>query len=96
MTKKEITRMYREWRKANNNQKPNRAIIKMYWEDESPEEARVDTISLRGFDINTEQCPDDAMILWYAGGLKGVLELTKPNNGSDFVLTKVLEFYKIK
>lgn len=37
---------------------------------------------------------DDAVILFYVSGLKGLLDLMKPNNGSDFIVDEVLEFYK--
>lgn len=94
MTKKEITRKYREWRKANGNKKPNRVLVNMWWEDESPEDKCVDVIALRSCDINTENVKDDAGILWYASGLRGLLELTSPDNGSDFVVSEVIEFYK--
>ena len=84
--------MYREWRNANNNQKPDRAIVKMYWEDESQDNTLVDTIALRPYNEMTTN--DDAYILWYASGLRGLLELLKPGNGSDFIVTEILEFYK--
>ena len=85
---------YRDWRKENNNRKPNRVIVKMHWEDEKPEDWKVDTISLNGF-MNISNPPkDDAVILFYASGLKGLLDLMKPNNGSDFIVDEVLEFYK--
>ena len=85
---------YRDWRKENGNRKPNRVIVKMHWEDEKPEDWKVDTISLNGF-LNISNPPkDDAVILFYASGLKGLLELMKPNNGNDFVVDEVLEFYK--
>ena len=80
--------MYRAWRKEHNNARPNRVIVKMRWEDE--EEERVDTIALHTYDINAK---DDAYILFYAP-LRGIYDLTKPNNGSDFVVTEILEFYK--
>ena len=83
--------MYREWRNANNNQKPNRALIKMQWEDEPDEEPRTDIVALRTYN---ELCADDNSILWYASGLRGLLELLQPGNGSDFVMTEVVEFYK--
>ena len=93
MTKKEVIKMYRDWRKANCNRKPNRAIVKMYWEDETSNNTRVDTVSLEAFDVNTK---DDALILFYASGLNGLLELMKPDNGSDFIVVEVLEFYNTK
>ena len=94
MTKKDIKTLYRAWREENGNKKPNRVIVKMHWEDEKPEDWKVDTISLNGF-INISNPPkDDAVILFYASGLKGLFELMKPGNGSDFVVDEVLEFYK--
>ncbi len=93
-TPENIRADYRDWRKENNNHKPNRVIVKMHWEDEKPEDWKVDTISLNGF-INISNPPkDDAVILFYASGLKGLLDLMKPNNGSDFIVDEVLEFYK--
>ena len=91
-----IVEMYRDWRKENGNKKPNRAIVKMHWEDGDNTEKgyQVDTISLNGF-VNISNPPkDDAVILFYASGLKGLLELMKPGNGSDFIVDEVLEFYK--
>ena len=94
-TPENIRADYQDWRKENNNRKPNRVIVKMHWEDEKPEDWKVDTISLNGF-INISNPPkDDAVILFYASGLKGLLDLMKPNNGSDFIVDEVLEFYKI-
>lgn len=91
MSKKEITELYRRWRKQYKNHRPDRAIVRMYWEDEGEDEKRTDTIALKTYDVEVK---DDDNILFYAGGLKGLLELTKPNNGSDFVVTEVLGFYK--
>lgn len=96
MTKKNIIALYREWRKENGNKKPNRVIVKMRWEDE-PEKGFVDTIGiipnrLIGF---TENMPGDALILYYVSSLQGLFDLTRPDNGSDFVITEVCEFYKI-
>jgi hypothetical protein len=94
MTKKAVKDLFQAWRKENGNRKPNRVIVKMHWEDEKPEDWKVDTISLNGF-INISNPPkDDAVILFYASGLKGLLELMTPDNGSDFVVDEVLEFYK--
>ena len=95
MTKKNIIALYRNWRKENGNRKPNRVIVRMHWEDE-PERELVDTIGiipnqLIGF---TENMPGDALILFYVSSLQGLFDLTKPDNGSDFVITKVCEFYK--
>ena len=91
MTQKAIKEMYRAFRAEYKNRKPNRALVQMYWEDETPEDLRVDTIALTPVPFD-----DDDEILFYASGLKGLLDLTKPNNGSDFVVTKVLQFYREK
>ena len=95
MKKKDIIQMYREWRKENNNRKPNRVIVSMHWEDE-PEKSLVDTIAFVPFEKigYTEDIPGDALILFYISSLKGLFELTKPGNGSDFVVEEVFEFYK--
>ena len=94
-TPEDVRADFREWRKENGNQFPNRAIVKMKWEDEDNTDKgyQVDTIALES---GEEPYPsDDAMILFYAGrGIKGLLDLMKPNNGSDFVVLEVLEFYK--
>ena len=95
MNQKDIQNLYRSWRKENQNQKPNRVIVRMHWEDE-PERQLVDTIGIVplkmiGF---TENIPGDALILYYTSSLKGLVELTKPDNGSDFVVDEVCEFYK--
>ena len=84
MLKKDIIALYREWRKENGNKKPNRVIVKMHWEDD-PENILVDTVGWE---------EDDAYVLFYAGAFHGWLDLTKTNNGSDFILDEVLEFYK--
>ena len=93
MTKKRITEMYRAWRKQYRNHRPNRAIVRMYWEDEGVEETHTDTIALQHYDINVK---DDESILFYAGNLKGLLDLTRPDNGSDFVVTEIIQFYREK
>ena len=45
MTQTAIKTLYREYRKENNNHKPNRVIVRMHWEDE-PENELVDTIAI--------------------------------------------------
>lgn len=95
MTKKEVKELYKEWRKANNNQLPNRVLVKMKWEDDDNTEKgyQIDTIALQDCDVYLPD--DDARILYYAGrGIKGLLDLLKPNNGSDFIVTEVLKFTK--
>ena len=95
-TPKNIRTDYREWRKENGNKKPNRAIVKMHWEDE-PERQMVDTIGIVparkiGF---TENEPGDALILYYVSSLKELLDLMQAGNGSDFIVDEVLAFYDI-
>ena len=97
MKKKDIIQMYRDFRKTHGNQKPNRVIVRMHWEDE-PERDLVDTIGivpnrLIGF---TENIPGDTMILYYVSSIQELWKLTKPDNGSEFVVEEVLEFYKTK
>ena len=96
MTQKAITDLYREFRKENGNRKPKRVIVRMHWEDD-PENQLVDTIAIIPYkDIATgadENYPDDAYILFYISSLKSLLQLTKPGNGSDFIVDEVLEFY---
>ena len=95
MTKKAVKDLFRAWRKENGNQLPNRAIVKMRWDDDDNTDKgyQVDTIALES---GNEPYPgDDAWILFYAGrGVKGLLDLMTPDNGSDFTVLEVLEFYK--
>lgn len=96
MNQKDIQNLYRSWRKENQNQKPNRVIVRMHWEDE-PDRQLVDTIAIvpnQIIGMGTENIPGDAMILFYVSSLRGLWELTKPDNGSDFVVDEVLEFYR--
>lgn len=94
-----IVEMYRNWRKGNNNRKPNRVIVKMHWEDNDNTDKgyQVDTIGIVPSNKlgNTENIPGDAMILFYVSSLKGLLDLMRPGNGSDFIVDEVLEFYKM-
>lgn len=94
---KKIVEMYRNWRKDNNNRKPNRVIVKMHWEDEEPGNTHVDTIAIvpkRKLDEWLEPAYDFQM-LYYVSSINSLLDLMKPNNGSDFVVDEVLEFYKM-
>ena len=97
MTKKDIRDLYKEWRKENGNKKPNRAIVKMRWDDDDNTEKgyQVDTIAIDPRYKWDENVPsDDCWILFYVSSLDGLLSLMTPNNGSDFTLLEVLEFYK--
>ena len=90
--------MYRDWRKENNGQKPNRVVVKMRWEDDDNTDKgyQVDTIGIVPLSMigNTEDVPGDAMILYYVSSIDGLLGLMSPDNGSDFVVLEVLEFWK--
>jgi hypothetical protein len=94
-TPEDIRADYKDWRKENDNRKPNRVIVRMHWEDE-PEKQLVDTIGIVPlWKIgDTENVPDDAVILFYVSSLDGLISLMKPDNGSDFVVDEVLEFWK--
>jgi len=94
-TEDNIREMYREWRKENGNKKPNRVIVRMHWEDgdNTDKGYQIDTIGIQKYDFMN--CPkDDCWLLYYVSSLKGLLSLMKEDNGSDFVLDEVLEFYK--
>jgi len=94
-TQENVREDYREWRKDNNNRKPNRVIVKMHWEDEPKDDFKVDTICIKAGGIDIGNLPkDDAVILYYVSSLEGLLDLMKPGNGSDFIVDEVLEFYK--
>lgn len=95
-TPENIRADYKDWRKENGNRKPNRVIVKMHWEDE-PERQLVDTIGIvpESKIAWTEDIPGDALILYYISSLDGLLDLMKPDNGSDFIVDEVLEFYKM-
>ena len=98
-TPEDIQADYREWRKENGNKKPNRVVVKMHWEAGGNTEKgyQVDTIGIipQNKIGNTENIPGDAIILYYVSSFRGLLDLMKPNNGSDFIVDEVLAFYKI-
>lgn len=94
--RKQATELYRNWRKSHGNKKPNRAIVKMRWEDGNNTEKgyQIDTIAFvpkRKLGEWLEPA-DDFEYLYYVSSLKGLLELTAPDNGSDFVVDEVLDF----
>lgn len=98
-TPENIRTDYREWRKENDNRKPNRVIVKMHWEDgnNTEKDYQIDTIGIvpkRKLGEWLEPA-DDFQILYYVSSFQGLLDLMKPNNGSDFIVDEVLEFYKI-
>lgn len=90
-TPENIRADYRDWRKDNNNRKPNRVIVKMHWEDE-PEKQLVDTIGIAPTNYWIDH--DNAAILFWISTIPGLIDLMQPGNGSDFVVDEVLEFYK--
>ena len=95
MTKKAVKDLFRTWRKEHNNRKPNRVIVKMHWENE-PERQLVETIGIEPERYWFDH--DNAVILcWVSAiqGFMGLTELTKPVNGTGFIVDEVLEFYKI-
>ena len=97
MKKKDVIKMYRDWRKANRNQKPNRVIVRMKWDDEENNDL-VDTIAIvpHRWIGETERYPGDYFILYYVSSIDGLLDLMHPDNGSDFTVLEVLEFWKQK
>lgn len=93
MSKREIYRKYRAWRKEHNNQKPNRVYVKMYWEDESVENWHYDTLGIE--DMYKLNFNDDERVLWYARNLTDLYNLSLKNNGSDFVVIDIVSFDKV-
>ena len=94
-TPEDVRADYQEWRKENGNKKPNRVIVKMHWEDgdNTDKGYQIDTIAIQRCEFL--DCPsDDCWLLYYVSSLKGLLSLMKPDNGSDFIVDEVLEFYK--
>ena len=96
MTKRQIRAEYRRWRRANGNAKPNRALIRMKWEDGDNTDKgwQEDTVAIDGRAYDSVLPSDDTDILWYCLSLEGLCDLVQPHNGSDFVLLEVVGFYK--
>lgn len=94
MKRKELTKLYREWRAANGNKKPDRVIVKMRWEDgdNTEKDYQIDTIGIESENYWIEH--DNPCILFYVSTLAGLYDLTKPGNGSGFTVLEILEFYK--
>lgn len=93
-SEEDIRADYKDWRKENGNRKPNRVIVKMHWEDGDNTEKgyQIDTIGIEPENYWIEH--DNPAILYYVSTLDGLYALTKPGNGSDFVVDEILEFYK--
>ena len=98
-SEEDIRADYKDWRKENDNCKPNRVIVKMHWEDGDNTEKgyQVDTIGIVPLWMidDTSTVPGDAAILYYVSSIQGLLDLMQPDNGSDFIVDEVLEFYKM-
>lgn len=94
-TPENIRADYRDWRKENNNRKPNRVIVKMHWEDGDNTEKgyQIDTIGIAPENYWIDH--DNAAILFWVSTIPGLIDLMQPGNGSDFVVDEVLEFYKV-
>ena len=94
-TPENIRADYRDWRKENNNRKPNRVIVKMHWEDGDNTEKgyQIDTIGIAPENYWIDH--DNGMILFWVSTIQGLIDLMKPGNGWDFIVDEVLEFYKI-
>lgn len=93
MSKREIYRKYRAWRKEHNNQKPNRVYVKMYWEGDEIENWHYDTLGIENmYKLNFE---DDERVLYYSKTLKHIWELTQKDNGSDFIILDIVSFDKV-
>lgn len=99
MKKKEVIDMYRAWRKAHNNQKPNRVYVRMCWEDEIENDVIDDEIvhnDIIGIEnMNNLHFVDDDMVLFYAHSLGNLFQLMKRDNGSDFIVLDVTDFDKV-
>ena len=90
MTQKEITNLYRQWRKENGNEKPNRVDALIQWEDD-------DTTCLATIGLDYANCATekDSDAVAYYSRLGDLCYLCQPDNGSDFVLKEIVEFYKV-
>ena len=96
-TKAQIQKMYRDWRKANGNKKPNRVVVRVIWQDDydkGDETTHVGTLGIE--DMNALKFVDNPAILWYIRTLESLWKLRNTDNGSDFIVVDVLEFYKAK
>ena len=89
LTQKEITNLYRQWRKENGNKRPNRVDVLIQWDDDD-----VTCLATIGLDlVNCATDKDDLELVWYTRA-RWLHQLRQPDNGSDFVLKEILEFYK--
>lgn len=98
-TRKQINQMYRDWRKANGNKKPNRVIVRIIWQDDyddGDDTTTVATLGLKPDPFWGKDQIDDPMVQWYAGNLDELWEMRKTDNGSDFIVVEVLEFWKTR
>ena len=97
MTRKEITELYRNWRRAHGNQKPTRVIVRIIWDDDyynGDDTTCIATLGLKPDPwFNNSDC-DDPNVLWYAGTLDDLWDMRNIGNGSNFTVLEVLEFWK--
>ena len=95
MSKRELFRKYRAWRKEHNNQKPNRVYVKMYWkgEYEDIENWHYDVLGIEN--MNNLNFVDDERVLFYVHSLGNLFQLMEQGNGSDFVVIDVIGFDKV-
>lgn len=95
MKKKKILNIYLTWRKKNLNRKPDRVTVKIHWEDD-PDTRLTDTIAFVPFNkIGFNENPKDGeLILYYISSVNSLYDLSKPGNGSGFVIDEIVEFYK--
>ena len=87
---KEVIDLYTKCQVANNMQPPRYAEVKMYWENEGASNTHSRVIALSSYDPNID---NDEEILFYANGIEELIELMEEDNGSDFVVTEVVDFY---
>lgn len=93
MKRKDVITLYRKWRRENHRHKPNRAVVKMHWQDEIDTNVP-DVIAIGKYDFIVDVPSDDSDILYYVSTLKDLCDLLKPDNGSGFIVDEVTEFYK--
>lgn len=93
MKRKDIIKLYRKWRRENHRHKPNRAVVRMHWEEDIDTKV-ADVIAIGKYDFIVDVPSDDSDILYYVSTLKDLCDLLKPDNGSGFIVDEVTEFYK--
>lgn len=96
--KNKILDTHREWCEKNPGKKPNRAVVRMRWDDgENTDKGwQRDIIAIEeNIEENSFKTPsDDCSILFYCKDVEGLLTLTEPENGSDFTVIDIESFYR--